>query len=530
MDRSYAQSESSKTAPDENVARAFLEGLTGPSKGKTYWLSSDVLSTLVGSDRVLRINAGTTQADDLDLVAVLKWDRDTYSIEGVGGKSVWVNGHRIDAVHLMHGDMIEFDAHGPMARFRLCEQSFPKRWPIDEIVSDAWTYARSSRRPLPRRISFAVGESLRRAAVQTTYYFRLSVIIVLCVITVFGIYLYRSDQQIQQALERDAHRIEAVTIMLAQTRDNALSEDDLVALQQRLESRLERNTSRLGVLEERSDAAARVIAESVPSVAFVQGAFGLRHIESGEMLKQVLSADGQVLRTPFGQPRLDPFGNGNPGEFQFTGTGFLLMNGQHIVTNRHVALPWTSKEQAQAFEASGLVPEMLRLVVYFPGITGPIEAELVGHSETADLAVLSIAPSHIEGRGLSLSDSPTRVGEEIYLLGYPTGLKALLAQAGNDFISSIRTEGEVDFWIVASQLSKQNLINPLASQGIVAQVSMGAVTYDAETTVGGSGGPALNRHGHVVAVNAAILPDFGGSNIGVPVAHLDQLLNDATNK
>lgn len=528
MDRSYAQTESSQTAPDENLARAFLEGLTGPSKGNTYWLSSDVLLALVGADRILHINASTAQSGNPEQVAVLKWDRDSYSIEGIGDKPVWVNGHKINALHLMHGDMIEFDVHGPMARFRLCEQSFPKRWSIDEIVSDAWTYARSSRRPLPRRISYALRESFRRAALQSTYYFRISVVIVLFLITAFGVYLYRNDQLIKQALERDAHRIEAVTILLTQTRDNALSEDDLDALQQRLESHLDRNTNRLGVLEERSEAGSRVIADSASSVAFVQGAFGLRHIESGEMLKQVLGPEGQALRTPFGQPRLDPFGTGKPGEFQFTGTGFLLMDGQHIVTNRHVALPWTSNERAQAFEASGLSPEMLRLIIYFPGVSGPIHAEPTGHSENADLAVFSIAPSRIEGRGLSLSDSPTRAGEEIYLLGYPTGLKALLAQAGNDFINSIRTEGEVDFWTIAAQLSKQNLIKPLASKGIVAQVSKDAVTYDAETTVGGSGGPALNRHGHVVAVNAAILPDFGGSNIGVPVAHLDRLLSDST--
>ena len=43
--------------------------------------------------------------------------------------------------------------------------------------------------------------------------------------------------------------------------------------------------------------------------------------------------------------------------------------------------------------------------------------------------------------------------------------------------------------------------------------------------VGGSGGPALDRNGHVVAVNAAILPEFGGANIGVPVHEVRRLLD-----
>ncbi len=48
--------------------------------------------------------------------------------------------------------------------------------------------------------------------------------------------------------------------------------------------------------------------------------------------------------------------------------------------------------------------------------------------------------------------------------------------------------------------------------------------YDAETTSGGSGGPVLSLDGRVVAVNAAILPEFGGSNLGVPVARVHALI------
>lgn len=85
----------------------------------------------------------------------------------------------------------------------------------------------------------------------------------------------------------------------------------------------------------------------------------------------------------------------------------------------------------------------------------------------------------------------------------------------------------MDFWSVAIGLSAQNLIHPLASRGIVAQISEGIIVYDAETTVGGSGGPAMNRQGEVLAINAAILPEFGGANIGVPVANLEALLKDS---
>ena len=67
-------------------------------------------------------------------------------------------------------------------------------------------------------------------------------------------------------------------------------------------------------------------------------------------------------------------------------------------------------------------------------------------------------------------------------------------------------------------------IAPLATRGFVGQVTPAAVVYDAETTSGGSGGPVINLAGEVIAVNAAILPEFGGSNLGVPIAFARELL------
>ena len=66
------------------------------------------------------------------------------------------------------------------------------------------------------------------------------------------------------------------------------------------------------------------------------------------------------------------------------------------------------------------------------------------------------------------------------------------------------------------------------SRGIVGQVSQATSVYDAETALGGSGGPVLDISGAVVAVNAAILPKYGGSNLGVPVAWVRALLAEAS--
>ena len=47
----------------------------------------------------------------------------------------------------------------------------------------------------------------------------------------------------------------------------------------------------------------------------------------------------------------------------------------------------------------------------------------------------------------------------------------------------------------------------------------------ANTTHGGSGGPVIGLDGRVVAVNSAIIPEFTGSNLGVPAAEAMRLLD-----
>ena len=88
------------------------------------------------------------------------------------------------------------------------------------------------------------------------------------------------------------------------------------------------------------------------------------------------------------------------------------------------------------------------------------------------------------------------------------------------FVEELQKTENTGFWSVAARLAEADQIAPLASRGIVGQVTPATIVYDAETTHGGSGGPVLDINGSVVAVNAAILPEYGGSNLGVPVAKM----------
>lgn len=517
------KSEGAPLAPNEDV-RAFLEHLTGPTRGRITWLSLDQMRMCIGVDRVLRIERDENTRPGSTACARLSWSGETYEIEALSDADIWVNGRKTGEAHLLHGDMIEFGEDGPMSRFRLCDHSFPTRWPVEEILSDAVAYARTSRQPFGSRWSNALFDSARRILLETTIVFRVTVILVLIVLTTFVAWQYRSDILLQQSIEEEALRLEVIASTLAETRQEALTANELATLREQLDLQLNTNDERLSVLERRLGASARVISNSIASVAFLQGAYGLRQVESGKLLRHVLGANGVPLQTPLGKPVVDPDGTGEPLEFQFTGTAFLLKDSGQLVTNRHVALPWTTGDRILAFEQGGLAPEMLKFIAFLPGLPEPVDATLLRSSETADLALLSVSATAATGRGLTLAVGEPDIGDEVIVIGFSTGLRALIAQAGRDFLTALEKSGETDFWTIATRLADQDRIAPLASRGIIAQITEKAVIYDAETTVGGSGGPALDSNGHVVAVNSAILPEFGGANIGVPVREVHRLL------
>ena len=170
---------------------------------------------------------------------------------------------------------------------------------------------------------------------------------------------------------------------------------------------------------------------------------------------------------------------------------------------------------------------MLKYIVFAAGGSDPAAVEVVRVSDDSDLAVLRHLDLNRKIPGLALADGPPAAGDEVIVMGYPTGLRSMLAQSGEGFIDELQKDNDTDFWSVAMRLAARKLIAPLSSRGIVSQVSPSAIVYDAETTHGGSGGPVLDVNGAVVAVNMAILPEYGGSNLGVPVDRVRTLLQAA---
>jgi S1-C subfamily serine protease len=245
------------------------------------------------------------------------------------------------------------------------------------------------------------------------------------------------------------------------------------------------------------------------------------------MLRYQIDADGKPLFSLRGQPILTLEGEGEIARREFTGTAFLVNSRGALLTNRHVALPWEDDTSLEALMAQGMEPVITRFRGYVPGNENAFPVELLKASESADLALLTCSEVIDDLPYLKLSERLPQAGDEVIVMGYPTGLRAMLAQTGDDFLAELQQDESLDFWDVAERLSKARFIRPLASRGIVGQLSAATVVYDADTTHGGSGGPVLDINGEAIAINTAIIPEYGGSNFGLPVAHARSLLVDA---
>ena len=506
---------------------AALEHLTGPLRGTATWLSGAALDVLLSDDRRVRIaeSAGGQLGDDA--VARLHRSEETYEIEAFVGQPLWVNGERVSAKRLAERDLIEFGDNGPLSRFQLYREGSRVRKSVGDIVSDCIDYARVSRKPIGARVRCAFRDLIRGFARQTTTLFRLSVIAAIVILAVTVFHQSRSNVRLQQQVESDAMRLDSFASALSRARQEALRPGDLNSLRQELSGHLSAATQRLSVLEERSEAIIRTIASATQSIVFLQGAYGFRETKTERMLRYAVDDEGRTLISPRGQPVLTLEGDGPVAERQFTGTAFVVTDTGALLTNRHVALPWEDDANVEALGEQGMEPVSIKFIGYLPGTEQPFTVELLKVSDDADLAVLLSGEVKGSVPHLSLGDTLPKPGDEVLVMGYPTGLKSMLAQSGDAFINELQTENNLDFWAVAARLSEEQFIRPLASRGIVGQVTRAAIVYDAETTHGGSGGPVLDINGNVIAVNAAIIPDYGGSNLGVPVHHVRRLLDDA---
>ncbi|MEU9474230.1 trypsin-like peptidase domain-containing protein [Streptomyces sp. NPDC048191] len=158
-----------------------------------------------------------------------------------------------------------------------------------------------------------------------------------------------------------------------------------------------------------------------------------------------------------------------------TGTGFVFDTQGHIVTNNHVV--------ADALDGG-------KLSATFPN-GRKYDAEVVGHAQGYDVAVIKLKNPPSDLKPLALGDSDkVAVGDETIAIGAPFGL------------SNTVTTGII---------SAKN--RPVASSDGSSSSKasyMSALQTDASINPGNSGGPLLDASGAVIGINSAIQSSSSG--------------------
>jgi hypothetical protein len=206
-----------------------------------------------------------------------------------------------------------------------------------------------------------------------------------------------------------------------------------------------------------------------------------------------------------------------------SGTGFLVAAGL-VATNRHVAEPWYGDTESEALIRKGAIPELEKLVAFFPNSPTPVNITPAVFAKDDDLAVVNIADSPItrELRPLPLAKGESTPGELVTVLGYPMGVLGMVAKSPSAVYD--RLAYRHDDINAASELAALSLIRPSATCGHLGDVVGEKLIYDAPTAHGGSGGPVFDAQGEVIGVNSAYIDGFSGGTLGISVNALRPLL------
>lgn len=451
----------------------------------------------------------------------------------------------------------------------------------DDVISDPWDPAellarvrgqlRSKRREDALRQKMEIAEESRqtaRRAFQSLATTGRSLLALdrrlkygLLAVTVLGLVMLGAFAWQSRQAARESRRIQAVVArlergwdgqrdlihraaQLRQEREAADAQDSAAGLRRELEElrarlaaansedvsdlrrQLTETRTRLGRLEREGRVAQEIIRSYLPSVGLLHVTVAFRERDSRRLLRYAgVTPEGTPLLDGEGNPVFSLTGSGPEVRVDVFGTGFLVAEGR-ILTNRHVVEPWWHDEELRALEKNGFVAVLNALNAYFPDVQQALPARVLKISPDADLAVVSADLSRLKRPIVELDfrESATASGRPVVLLGYPTGLAALLARAGDDVIRELaaETHGQPDR--VMAALARRRLIRPLATQGHIGDVLADRIVYDAQTSSGGSGGPLFSSEGRVIGVNFGMMSGFGGSNMAIPIRKARALL------
>jgi S1-C subfamily serine protease len=267
------------------------------------------------------------------------------------------------------------------------------------------------------------------------------------------------------------------------------------------------------------------VTKARAAVAFIWGIFTFVDA-AGRPLRHVLNEAGEPVADAKGVPMVDLTGTGPIAVANYAGTAFLVGREGELLTNRHVAQPWWEDEASAPLLTAGLRPVFLRLRAFLPERIEAVPIEVLRVDAEQDIALVRTVGWTPTAEPLPIHPTPEAVpeGQPVILIGYPTGLDAVLAKLDTPDQAALEAATGGDGYAMTERLARAHQLLPTITSGFLWDVLPHILVYDAQTTGGASGGPLLDRQGRVLGVNTAYLSEFRGGNFGVPIRFGQALL------
>jgi S1-C subfamily serine protease len=183
-----------------------------------------------------------------------------------------------------------------------------------------------------------------------------------------------------------------------------------------------------------------------------------------------------IVRVTTEGATLDQFGRVAPSTG--IGTGVIIDNDGHVVTNNHVVTAGTGDQPSDNITVT-LADQ------------STVPAMIVGRDVATDLAVLKIDAPNLTPATWGKADE-LQVGQEVVAIGYALGLEGAPSVTRGVISATNRTINEQPFTIPD------------------------AIQTDAGINPGNSGGPLVNARGEVIGINTAIIQN--AQNIGFSIS------------
>jgi hypothetical protein len=226
-------------------------------------------------------------------------------------------------------------------------------------------------------------------------------------------------------------------------------------------------------LESESARTEGIIRTYAPSVCLIHVAIGLHDEASGRPLRYFgLTSAGEPIQDVKGNPLITLEGTGTEIRAEALGTAFPVGEDGWLLTNHHVVEPWWQSEEFGALKGQGLKPVIVEMTAYFPGSSNPYPVTTVRISSEADVALVCASLGGLKRHVLKLDGTKGGAvnGEPIVLMGYATGLDAVLARADDSTVRTIVASSNRDPEKILGRLAQKDLIRPLITQGHLGDV------------------------------------------------------------